>query len=167
MADWVVATANNDGLPFVIVDKKEARVFVFDSRGRIRGAVSALLGLSRGDDSTPGIGSRKLAEIRPEERTTPAGRFVASIGQDLSDRDVLWLDYGAALALHRVLSVNSAERRLQRLATKSPLDHRITFGCIDVPDAFYDAVVRPTLIKTGGIVYILPEMKALAEVFFN
>ena len=167
MADWVIATANNGGLPFIIVDKKDTRVFVFDSHGKIRGAIPALLGLARGDDSAPGIGARKLSEIRPEERTTPAGRFVASFGQDLSNRDVLWVDYSAALAIHRVLSVNSKERRLQRLAASSPLDHRITFGCINVPDAFYDKVVRPAFSGTSGIVYILPEVKTLSQVFFN
>src|SRR5437773_4600730 len=35
MADWVVASADNRSLPFVIIDKKDAEVFVFDSQGQI------------------------------------------------------------------------------------------------------------------------------------
>ncbi|MEI9963478.1 MAG: L,D-transpeptidase [Caulobacteraceae bacterium] len=165
MADWVVATGDNRAMPFVIVDKKATEVFVFDARGRILGATSALLGLARGDDTAPGVGDRKLADIRPDERTTPAGRFVASLGRDLGPQDVLWVDYGSALALHRVLAANSREHRLERLAAPSPLDRRITFGCINVPAAFYDSVVHPAFTGTSGVVYILPEVKTMAEVF--
>ena len=93
IADWVVDSADNLDLPFVIIDKVEARVFVFDAGGRIRGAAPALLGLARGDDTVPGIGERELASILPAERTTPAGRFVAQRGMSLRGEDVLWVDY--------------------------------------------------------------------------
>jgi len=167
VADWVVATADSRGTPFVIVDKKNTKVFVFDGRGRLLGATPALLGLARGDDSAPGIGDRELSRIRPEERTTPAGRFVASLGRDLGTQDVLWVDYSAALSLHRVLAANTREHRLQRLAAASPRDHRITFGCINVPVKFYDGVVHPVFAATSGVVYILPEIKSIPEVFFH
>ena len=108
-----------------------------------------------------------MSQIRPEERTTPAGRFVASLGRNLGSQDVLWVDYAAALSLHRVLATNTREHRLQRLAAASPLDHRITFGCINVPVKFFDSVVDPTFTGTNGIVYILPEIKSIPEVFFN
>jgi hypothetical protein len=79
MADWVVDSSDNKGLPFIVVDKVMAKVYVFDGYARLRGADSALLGLARGDRSVPGIGSRPMASIRPDERTTPAGRFKASL----------------------------------------------------------------------------------------
>ena len=167
MADWVIDTGDNRGSPFVIVDKKNTKVFVFDGCGHLLGATPALLGLARGDDSAPGIGDRELSRIRPEERTTPAGRFVASLGHDLGPQDILWVDYSAALSLHRVLAANTREHRLQRLAAASPLDHRITFGCINVPAKFYDEIVHPAFAATSGIVYILPEIKSIPEVFFN
>jgi hypothetical protein len=163
--DWVAATGDNHGMPFVIVDKKAAEVFVFDGHGQPLGATPVLLGLARGDDSAPGIGDRKLSEIRPDERTTPAGRFVASLGYGLGKEDILWVDYKTALALHRVLGANSREHRLERLAAASPLDRRITFGCINVPARFYDGIVQPAFTGTSGVVYILPEIKSIAEVF--
>jgi hypothetical protein len=165
VADWVLKTGDNGGLPFVLVDKKATKVFVFDGRGTVLGATDALLGLARGDDSAPGIGDRKLSKILPQERTTPAGRFVAVLGHDLGKQDVLWVDYPTALALHRVLPANSKEHRLQRLAAASSLDHRITFGCINVPSRFYDAVVDPVFAGTSGVVYILPEVKPIEAVF--
>jgi hypothetical protein len=114
MADWVVDSGDNGNMPFVIVDKIDAKVFVFDADGRLRGAAPALLGLARGDDSIPDIGNQKLSDIRPEERTTPAGRFVASLGYNFSGKDILWVDYDLALSLHRVITSNHTERRLQR-----------------------------------------------------
>jgi len=167
VADWVLSTADNHDLPFVIVDKKQTQVFVFDAEGRLMGTTSALLGSARGDDSAPGIGDRKLTDIRPEERTTAAGRFVAGLGPAVGDDDVLWVDYKAALALHRVLSSKSRQRRLQGPASVSPLDHRVTFGCINVPVKFFDLVIHPMFKGTTGIVYVLPETKSVAEVFFR
>ena len=163
--NWVAATGDNHGMPFVIVDKKAAEVFVFDGQGKLLDATPALLGLARGDDSAPGIGDRPLSHILPGERTTPAGRFVASLGYGLGKQDILWVDYKTALALHRVLGANSREHRLERLAAASPLDRRITFGCINVPTRFYDRVVQPAFTGTSGVVYILPEIKSIAEVF--
>jgi hypothetical protein len=165
MADWVVRAHDNAAMPFVIIDKVEARVFVFDAAGRLSGAAPVLVGLARGDDIVPGIGDRKLADIGPKDRVTPAGRFVASLGQDLGQKDVLWVDYKSGVALHRVITTNPAEHRLQRLAAASPLQHRISYGCINVPAAFYDAVVDPAFAHTSGVVYILPETRPIEQVF--
>ena len=63
LAHWVVTSRDAHGLPFVIVDKVDARVFAFDSLGRLRGAAPALLGLARGDRAAPDIGTRRLADI--------------------------------------------------------------------------------------------------------
>jgi hypothetical protein len=165
IADWAVDSGDNRRMPFMIVDKVEAKVFVFDADGKLRGAAPALLGLARGDDSVPGIGERALANIRPEERTTPAGRFVAALGRNLKDKDILWVDYDTAISLHRVVTGKPAERRAQRLATPSALDNRISYGCINVPAAFYDRVVSPAFTGTEGIVYVLPETRSLKAVF--
>ncbi len=159
-----MASGDNDGLPFVIIDKIRAKVFVFDTGGRLRGATFALLGKARGDDSVPGIGSRKLSTIRPEERTTPAGRFVATLGHDF-EQDILWIDYDASISLHRVVTGDPGDHRLQRLATISPLDKRISYGCVNVPVKFYEDVVLETFTGTTGIVYILPEIKTIRDVF--
>ena len=165
IANWVVDSADNHGMPFAIVDKAQAKVFVFTANGRLRGAASALLGLSRGDDSVPGIGQRKLSSIRPEERTTPAGRFVASLDRNLKGEEILWVDYETAISMHRVITSNAKERRAQRLASPSLLDKRISYGCINVPVKFYENVLSPAFTGTDGIVYVLPETRSAREVF--
>jgi hypothetical protein len=65
VADWVVDSNDSHGLPFVIVEKTDAMVYVFNADGRLRGAAPALLGLAHGDDSSPGIGERNLYTILP------------------------------------------------------------------------------------------------------
>lgn len=165
VADWAVHSGDHAGLPFVIVDKKQARVFIFDGNGGLLGAAPALLGLAVGDDSVPGIGGRKMSSIRPEERTTPAGRFVASLARSLQGDDILWVDYDAAIALHRVSASAPGERRLQRLDSPLASQHRITYGCINVPVKFFDAVVAPAFKAGSGIVYVLPETRPAAQVF--
>jgi hypothetical protein len=159
-ADWVVDSGDNRRMPFVIVDKTDAKVFVFYADGRLRGAAPALLGLAIGDEAIPGIGSRKLSSIRPEERTTPAGRFVAALGRNMHGKEILWVDYDGAVGIHPVVTTNPKERRLQRLASPTPLDHRISYGCINVPAKFFNKVVRPAFTGTNGIVYVLPETRS-------
>jgi hypothetical protein len=165
MATWVRGSRNNRTLSFIIVDKKEAKVFVFAPHGALLGASAVLLGAAIGDDSVPGIGDRALSAIRPEERTTPAGRFVAALDRNLSGKDILWVDYANAISLHRVVTANAKERRAQRLASATPADNRISYGCINVPAKFFDDVVIPAFRKTNGIVYILPETRPIGAVF--
>ena len=164
-ADWVVDSNNNGTLPFVIVDKVGAKVFVFDAAGKLSGAAPALLGLARGDDSAPGIGKRKIADIRPDERTTPAGRFVAAVGHRANGEEILWVDYENSISMHPVINSNRKERRPERLASATALDKRISYGCINVPAKFYEQIVSPIFHRKFGIVYVLPETRSAREVF--
>ena len=160
-----VRAGDNQRLPFVVVDKVNARVWVFGSEGDLRGTAPVLLGLATGDDSVPGIGERKMSEIKPGERTTPAGRFVSEPGRNLQGEDIVWVDYDAAISMHRVRATKVAERRLERLASPSVRDNRISFGCINVPAAFYDLHIQPALGLARGIVYVLPETRDPRERF--
>jgi len=169
VADWVAYSGDNSGdnklLPFAIVDKAAAKLYVFHPDGRLRGAAPVLIGIARGDDSAPGIGERDLSDIPVEQRTTPAGRFVAAMGRNASGQDVVWVDYDAAVSMHRVIDTNPKERRPHRLATPTPLDNRISYGCINVPIKFFDEVLLPSFEGKNGIVYVLPEVKPLHKVF--
>lgn len=162
---WVIVSGDNGGVPFMVIDKIAAKVFVYDAQGLLLGVTPALLGITPGDESAPGVGDRELSDIKPEDRTTPAGRFVAKFGTASGNRKVLWVDYATAISLHAVVTAKKKERRLQRLKSPTPEDNRITFGCINVPAAFYAKVVRPVFKETAGVVYILPETKPLKEVF--
>ncbi len=165
MASWVLRAKDNQGLPFIIIDKVAAAAFVFHPDGEPMAAAPVLLGIAKGDDSVPGIGERELSDMPPEVRTTPAGRFVSAIGRNAHNKDVLWVDYDAAISMHRVINYNPKERRPHRLATPTPADNRISYGCINVPIKFFDTFIAPTFEGINGIVYVLPETKPLKKVF--
>jgi hypothetical protein len=165
LADWVSDSRDNHGQPFVILDKRDARLFVFDAVGHIIDATPVLLGAAAGDGSVADIGRRPMSQVRPEERTTPAGRFISQPGKNASGEDVIWVDYDNAVSMHRVRLVDPAERRLERLASPDPAQRRISYGCINVPTAFYDAVLRPHLGSAPAVVYVLPETRELRAVF--
>lgn len=165
LARAIVAAADNRAAPFAVVDKKNARVFVFDAAGRLQGWSPVLLGLARGDDSVPGIGEREMSRIRPDERTTPAGRFRTEPGRNTKGEDIVWIDYDAAVSMHRVRTTDKSERRLERLASPSVADNRISYGCINVPAEFYDAYIKPALGSRRGVVYVLPETVAPRQRF--
>ena len=167
VAAWVLETGDHQGLPFLIIDKVDARVLAFDREGQLLGTAPALLGLARGDISPPDIGARPLSAIAPEERITPAGRFLASMGENLGGKSILWIDYDAALSLHPVITTRAADRRQQRLTTATAEDNRISYGCVNVPEEFYVRIVEPTFIGTMGVVYILPEDRSLLDVLFQ
>ena len=165
VADWVVDSGDSRGLPYVILDKRDARLYVFDARSRLIDSSPVLLGAAPGDDSVAGIGSRPMSKVRQEEKTTPAGRFVAEAGRNASGEEVVWVDYGAAVSMHRVRLVDPKERRLERLASPDPAERRISYGCINVPVAFFESVVWPLLSTTRAVAYVLPETRGVGEVF--
>ena len=154
----VVKTSDHRGLPFAIVDKKSAQLFVFDSAGQLQGAAPALLGLAPGDVELAPAGNQGIG---PAQRTTPAGRFVSEPGRNLAGEAIVWVDYAARLAIHRLRPAAAHERRAERLASSTPDDNRITLGCVVVEPLFYDTVVAPTLGKGYGVVYVLPENDTL------
>ena len=165
VADWIARSQDNRHLPFAILDKRDARVFVFDAGARLIDSSPVLLGAAPGDDSVVGIGKRPIAEVRPEERTTPAGRFISQPGRNASGEDVVWVDYNAAVSMHRVRPVDPKERRIERLASNDPAQRRISYGCINVPVAFFDGVVKPVLGTQRAVVYVLPETRQVDATF--
>ncbi len=165
MQHWIVRTGDHRARPFVIVDKREARLWIYDARGQLVESTAVLLGSARGDASVPGIGQRPLGQIRADERTTPAGRFWLEPGRNLAGEDILWLDYGAAVSLHRVRPGGPQDRRLPRLMTRSAADNRISYGCINVPIAVYNRSLHAAFSSGGGYAYVLPEVQSLRQAF--
>jgi hypothetical protein len=165
LADWIATSHDAGDREFVMIDKRDAKIYVFDANARLEASAPVLLGAALGDDTAPGIGTRPLELVRPEEKTTPAGRFVGEPGHNARNEDVVWVDYDAAVSMHRVLTTNPAERRLERLATPTNADNRISFGCINLPKAFYEERIQPLFAKRRAIVYVMPDTKRLEDVF--
>lgn len=165
LVQWIADSGDNQGRPFAVVDKRAARIVLFEPGGRIVGAAPALLGLAIGDHAVPGLGAIDPADIAPADRTTPAGRFASEPGRNLSGEAVVWFDYDAGLAIHRVRPGDAREARGQRLASPSAEDNRVSLGCVVVAPDFFDAVVQPLLGRRHGVVYVLPETRPVHAVF--
>ncbi len=165
IADWVADSGDNGGVDFIIVDKLRAKVYVFDARAHLRASAPVLIGAALGDALAPGTGSLPWDDVRPKDRITPAGRFVAERGHDETGQDVIWVDYDAAIAMHRVFTADPQEHRLERLATKSVTDKRISYGCINVGAAFFEAYIKPVFARHPAVVYVLPDTLPVRQVF--
>lgn len=166
LASWIDQTQDHRGKPFFLIDKFNATLYVFDRHARLRARTPVLLGAAIGDHSVPGIGMRPMNQIRPFERTTPAGRFIAEVGYNTSGEDVVWVDHDAAVSMHRLRTGTAHEKRAQRMASRTVTDNRITYGCINVPVGFYNMHVQPAFISSAyAIVYVLPETRSLRQQF--
>jgi hypothetical protein len=160
VARWAVASHDHRSLPFAVVDKKNAQMYVFDRAGRLRGATAVLLGQAGGDRTTPGVGYRaQIGRVGLNERTTPAGRFVSEPGRNRAGEHVVWVDYDSAFAIHRLRPDASQRQRQARLASATPRDNRASFGCVVVPVRFYLDVVSRVIGHGRAIVYVLPEQR--------
>lgn len=162
---WVAESGDHNGLPYVVIDKPAAAIYAFDATGKPVGFGPVLIGRALGDDATPGVGSKSLAEIGPAEKTTPAGRYLAKFGLAAGKNKVLWVDYATSVAMHTIPKGNPKENRTKRMLSPEIDDNRITFGCINVPKALYNGKIAPLFGRKGGYVYILPDTKPLEDTF--
>lgn len=166
VAQWALDSGDAAGKPFLIVDKQDARLYVFHPGGQLLASTPVLLGSAVGDHTVPGVGQRaQTGQLAPEERTTPAGRFLTQPGRNLKGEHVIWVDYASAFAIHRLRPGSSHARRTARLASATPGDNRESLGCVVVPVAFYLEVIQPLLGRARGVVYVLPETQRARHLF--
>jgi hypothetical protein len=163
-AQWIRASRDNGNMYYLVLDKPNAQVYFFHPAGHMIAAAPVLLGMGKGDkmlvsNATP------MSGMPPNKRITPAGRFVSRLGIDSHGKELLILDYDAALSLHPIVKGTPKENRAGRMASVTAEDNRVSFGCINVPVAFYSNVVSPSLKNTQGVVYILPETSTAGSLF--
>lgn len=159
LRSWVLEHNDHSGRPFAIVDKRAGRLHVFDSAGELAGSTPALMGATRGDHIVSGVGERaQKGEVRVDERTTPAGRFISIPGVNVSGEHVVWVDYESAFAIHRLRPGAAFKARQSRLAAAKPQEMRVSEGCVVVPVDFYEGVVQKVLGQQRGVVYVMPEV---------
>lgn len=145
---------NNDtnGKPYVVADKRGGVVYLYDGEGNLINESPALFGREVSDatttNSTP-AGKFKLSYIPTDQ--VGYGGSVQGFATQGTDKDT-----GATrvLALHRVWTQNPAQNRPARLTSKTASDNRISNGCINVPNDFYNANLDG---KFDGFIYVIPE----------
>jgi hypothetical protein len=164
VARWVSSSRDNRGAPFLMVDKPSAQAFVFNGAGQLLAVAPVLMGAGKGDHMLV-PNTAPMSAIPPSKRITPAGRWWSRLAPDASGKEVLVIDHDAALSLHPIVPGQPYEKRATRIATATPDDNRVSFGCINAPKAFFSNIVSPVFAGKMGVVYILPETRSAAQQF--
>jgi hypothetical protein len=166
MTEWVAANGDNEGRIFVVADKQAGTASFFDAEGKLIRHVPALFGKTVGDFTSDEILGKSTHTVTNSEKITPAGRFetrnrMSSSGNGLV---TVYREGGVAdLAFHKVYLKKPAEKREQRLASKTGADNRVSHGCINLGTA--DASELLPMLEGGSVTYILPETKEGKESF--
>ena len=165
VAQWVAASHDNAGLPFLVVDKVNAQVYAFNPAAQLKATAPVLLGTGVGDVVviSPDV---PMSAIPPQKRITPAGRYPSRLVDDPhTKKQVLLIDGPNLITLHSVAKGTPAQRRAERLASIASDDNRISFGCINVPPDFFTTIVSPDFTPAKGVVYVLPEKTTAGQLF--
>ncbi len=153
---WIKKRKDNMKLPYAIIDKKNAHIYIFDPKSKILDSGPVLLGIAKADKIDPKTLNAPLSAIGKNDRVTPSGRYRSIIGKDHKGKEVLWVDTKYAIALHKVANV-PGQKRIVRLNSATSEDNRITWGCINVSVPLFKKVISPLFKPKTGMVYILPE----------
>lgn len=161
---WVAASKDNAGLPFIVVDKVNARAYAFTPYAQLKATAPILLGMGVGDVALVSQDA-PMSAIPPQKRITPAGRYRSRLVTDVHGKTVLLVDGANLITIHIVVKGTPAQRRAERLASVATDDNRISFGCMNVPPGFFTTVVDPDFRPSQGIVYVLPEKTTASQLF--
>jgi hypothetical protein len=164
VVQWVGASHDNAGLPFIVVDKANAQVYAFNPAAQLKATAPVLLGMGVGDKALVPQDA-PMSAIPPQKRITPAGRYPSKLVIDNHGKVVLLIDGENLITMHIVAKGTPAQRRAERLASVATDDNRVSYGCINVPPAFFTTVVDPDFRPAKGIVYVLPEKTTAAQLF--
>lgn len=146
--------------PIIIGDKTSGKLFVYTPQ------TQKLI-------SSPALYGQKLADVDPNanydtgqhvDKVTPAGTFMGRkyISARLNEPVFAFiLGKASMIAIHPVYLGLPQQRRVERLASLDPAEHRITNGCVNVPTAFYLNVLDK--LRTNTTVIMLKEGDVLVN----
>lgn len=154
-AQWVLDTGDSDGYPFIVTDKVGATMYFFDKNGVLLRKSPVLVGKNVGDF----IGHTDAGRVTPSGRFEIAPETDATYGNVFSVMGTDMIDSESGdlveVAIHRLSLHDPSENRPKRIATATPLDNRISWGCMNLDNKVMDWAVNK--YPLGGVIYILPE----------
>ena len=163
VAEWQVRQGH--GKSFVMLDKINGLIYAFDGKGVLLAKAPSLYGASGKDLLSEESASKTMDQMTTADKVTPAGVFGAKgVNNSSYGFTVNFAEYKTgAIAIHIVYLGTPSENRQYRLDSKSPLDNRISYGCINVPAEFMS--VMKAHFSKDSVVIVLPELQS-AESFF-
>lgn len=157
----MAATAQISGKGFIIADKPNGMIHVFDKDGNVIAQDTALYGRDVGDV----LGS--ASSLEGGKKVTPAGKYALEAvklrdGGTYAGGYTLDLvgtnDGTGTIAIHAAYLGNVNEKRLERLASPDVKDNRVSYGCINTSHKTFLDKIIPNINKLdGGMVFVLPD----------
>jgi hypothetical protein len=163
--------AQKSGKGFIIADKPNGMIHLFNADGSLLAQDTALYGKDVGDS----IAGQK-ASLEGGPKVTPAGQFELGImpsndyaggfgltlqgtNQPLtSPENLAKKRFNSTVAVHAAYLGDVNERRLDRLASKSAKDNRISYGCINTSHDLFINKIKPNAKSfDGGMIFVLPD----------
>ena len=166
VADWQVRTnagkRDTHKKSFIIGDKVGGLLYAFGKDGKLIAKAPALFGAATGDKVL--APEKSLDDFKKSDKITPAGVFSGKFGQsDEYGTVVRFADFNKFyLAIHRVYLGTPSERRIDRLNSEIGTDNRISYGCINVTNEFFDDVIAKHFAGDSTVV-VMPETGTLEE----
>ena len=158
--------AEKTGKGFIIADKPNGMMHMFNADGSHFLSDPTLYGKEKGDV----LGA--VSSLEGGQKITPAGKFTlkARDSHYAGGKDLVLvesLDATGYIAIHAADVSTPSERRLERLASETIEDNRISYGCINTAHATFINKIAPHVAEfDGGLIFVLPDAtEKTAEIF--
>ena len=147
---------------FMITDKAGGMLHVFHADGSLLVQDVALVGKDVGD------------KLEGAKKITPAGQYDLHLVPDAEYTGGFVYHMGGAVredgltvAVHAVYTGEASEKRPERLATPTPKDNRISWGCINVNNSTMVDTLLPAKAEiNGSLIFVMPENSEDIAKFF-
>lgn len=160
-------TAKKSGKGFIIADKPNGMLHLFNADGSLLAQDAALFGKDTGDK----LGKSSLLG---GPKITPAGPFSLRVG-DSEYAGGKSLDLvesydptdNSTIAVHAAYLGDPKEDRLGRLKSASAADNKISYGCVNTAhDTFLNTILPNIDNFNGGMMFVLPDAVEQTEAMF-
>lgn len=155
--------AKKSGKGFIVADKPMGMIHFFSPNGRLLVQDVSLYGADAGDVAQAGKKITAAGAFKLKlDRFVPG--YAGNMTLDLvGSEDV----EGAVTAIHAAYLDEPAEKRLDRLASETPDDNKISNACINTTHETFVNKLKPNIEEfDGGMVFVLPDAtEKTAEMF--
>ncbi len=155
---------------FFIADKPNGKTHLFGKNGEHIASTNTLFGKQSGDVLDEKRMNTPTDDLLETDKITPAGIFKIKVIADANYTGGYILDFQkngvpqGGIALHSVWTGNKKEHRVDRLNSPEVTDNKVSFGCVNVSEAFFKNNILPHVddFNNAGVV-VIPDDANLAK----
>ena len=164
VVEHITQSNDNDGKSFIVANKRSGSITVYNAKGEVAATAPALYGKAVNDQvgtvNTTPAGRYELRQDTPAD-SKYGGNVQSLVGATYKVKGEPNTSY--QVAIHRVIN-QKGQNRKGRLQSKTASDNRISLGCINVPEQFYNTHLDGNF---DGVIYVLPETENFNGTLFK